>query len=143
MVSRERVWEVESLLARTQTWADRRPDVVAVGMFGSWARGEALAREDSDVDLAILSREPRRYVEDGAWVRALGGLRIARTRSWGPMTERRFILPSGLEVEAGIASPSWASTDPVDPELRPIVRAGARIIYDPEGLLARLVEACR
>ena len=141
MVSRERAREVENLLALMEDWAARRPDVVAVGLAGSWARGEA--REDSDVDLPILTREPRHYLEDEAWVRDLGGLRVVRTWVWGPMTEQRFILPLGLEVEVGIAPLLWASTDLVDHNLRPIICAGFRIIYDPEGLLARLVEACR
>ena len=97
---------------------------------------------DSDVDLAILTGDPRLYVEDEAWAGDLGGGRIIRTQAWGPMTERRFILPSGLEVEAGIVSPSWAATDPVDPELPPIIRDGFEILHDPQGLLSRLQDAC-
>ena len=56
-----------------------------------------------DVDLPILTTEPGRYLEVEAWVRALGGGRIVETQAWGPLTERRSVLPSGLEVEAGIA----------------------------------------
>ena len=106
------------------------------------ARGEA--RVDSDVDLVLLTVAKQSYLEDETWVWELGGLRVIRTEQWGPtMTERRFVLPSGLEVEAGIAPPSWAATDPVDPNLRAVILDGFRILYDPEGLLARLVEACR
>ena len=115
-------------------------DVVAVGLAGSWARGDA--RMDSDVDLVILTREPRRYIEGETWIQAFSGLRVVRTQAWGPMTERRFVLPSGLEVEAGIVSSSWAATNPVDPELPPIIRDSFRILYDPEQRLARLLEAC-
>ncbi len=140
MVTSGRVAEVRELLAKTRGWASRRDDVVAAGLAGSWARGDA--RMDSDVDLVILTRAPRFYLEDDAWIRDLGGLRLVGTRSWEPLTERRFALPSGLEVEAGIAPPSWASTEPLDPNLRPTVRRGFDILYDPEGLLADLVEAC-
>ena len=116
--------------------------MVAVGLAGSWARGDA--RMDSDVDLVLLTTAKRDYLDDETWVRELGGLRVIRTEQWGPtMTERRFILPSGLEVEAGIAPPLWAATDPVDPNLQPIVQEGFRSLYDPEGLLMRLMEACR
>lgn len=65
------------------------------------------------------------------------------TEQWGPLTERRFVLPSGLEVEVGVASPSWVTTDPVDPGTRSVVEGGMSILYDPEGLLVRLVDACR
>ncbi len=142
MVTEERAAEVRELLERAREWASRRADVVAVGLAGAWARDDACM--DSDVDLVLLTTMKQSYLDDESWVRELGGLRVIRTEQWGPtMTERRFTLPSGLEVEAGIAPPSWASTDPVDPNLQPIVREGFLILYDPEELLARLVEACR
>lgn len=140
-VTEERDQEVQKLLADTCEWAARKSDVVAVGLAGSWARGEACM--DSDVDLVLLTTTKQKYLDDESWVLELGGLRVIRTEHWGPlMTERRFVLPSGLEVEAGIAPPSWAATDPVDANLRPIVREGFRILYDPEGLLRHLMEAC-
>ena len=58
------------------------------------------------------------------------------------MTERRFALPSGLEVEFGVAPPSWAATDPVDEGTRRVVTDGALVLYDPKGILARLLDAC-
>lgn len=122
-------------------WATRGPDVVAAGLAGSWARGDA--RKDSDVDLVVLTTDPRAYLEDEAWMRELGGFHMSQTRAWGPMTERRFVLPSRIEVEAGIASPVWAATDPVDDGTRNVVRAGFRVLYDPDDMLTRLVEACR
>jgi uncharacterized protein len=141
MVTEERAAEVGRLLERVRTWAMERTDVAAVGLAGSWARGEA--GMDSDVDFVILTGEPYLYLEGEGWVRDLGGTRIVKTQAWGPMTERRFVLPDGLEVEAGIAPPSWAATDPVDPGTRNVVRDGFRILHDPEGLLARLVGASR
>ncbi|MDP9456711.1 MAG: nucleotidyltransferase domain-containing protein [Actinomycetota bacterium] len=140
MVDDGRATEVRRLLERLLPWARRRPNVRAVGLVGSWARGEA--RFDSDVDIVLLTREPRRYLEDESWARELGGFRIVRTRRWGPTTERRFVLPSGLEVEAGIAPLSWAATDPVDPGTCRVVSDGIIVIYDPDGLLAHLSAAC-
>jgi len=58
------------------------------------------------------------------------------------MMERRFTLPSGLEVEVGIALPSWAATEPVDACTRRVVTDGMSVLYDPQGLLARLIDAC-
>lgn len=141
MVTEERAAETRRPLRRVSIWAVDRFDIVAVGLAGSWARGEA--RMDSDVDLAVLTGEPGRYLEDEGWVRDLGGTHIFKTRRWGPMTGCRFVLPSGLEVEAGIALSSWAAIGPVDPGTRNVVRDGFRVLHDSEGLLARLVEACR
>ena len=143
MVTEERRIEVRELLARVDAWAARRPDVVAVALVGSWARG--LPRMGSDVDLVVLTTDKPTYLRDESWVAELGGTRIIRTRDWGPLyTERRFVLSSSLEVEFGVAQPSWAATDPPDPDVSDDVRdGGLRAIYDPDGILARFIRACR
>ncbi len=142
MVTEERRIEVRELLARVDAWAARRPDVVAVALVGSWARGRP--RMGSDVDLVVLTTDKPTYLRDEPWVAELGGNRIIRTRDWGPLyTERRFVLPSGLEVEFGVAPPAWA-TAPPDPNVNDDVRdGGVRAIYDPYGILARSIRACR
>jgi hypothetical protein len=61
----------------------------------------------------------------------------------GAVIERRLALASGLEVELGIGSPSWAATEPVDPGTRKVVIDWMRALYDPEDLLATLAAACR
>jgi predicted nucleotidyltransferase len=140
MVSDERAREVRELLTRVRRWASRRPDVRAVGLFGSWARGEA--RMDSDVDLLILTNDEQAYLHAASWTGELGGLRVVRTREWGPLnTEHRFVLPSGLEVEAGVAPPAWADPAAADPGRERAVSGGMRVLYDPYGLLERLARA--
>lgn len=143
MATEERRTEVRELLGRVGAWAARRPDVVAVALVGSWARGRP--RMGSDVDLVVLTTDKPTYLREESWMAELGGTRIIRTRDWGPLyTERRFVLPSGLEVEVGVAPPAWASTDPPDPGTCAHVRDGGLVaLHDPDGVLARLVEACR
>ena len=143
MVTEERRTEVRELLGRVGAWAARRSDVVAVALVGSWARGRP--RMGSDVDLVVLTTDKPTYLREESWMAELGGTRIIRTRDWGPLyTERRFVLPSGLEVEFGVAPPAWAATDPPDPNTgEEIGNGGLRALYDPEGLLLRLIEACR
>ena len=140
MVTEERANEVGALIARLDGWARGRPEVVAFGLVGSWARGEA--KMDSDLDVVLLAEDRGPFVGDDAWVHALGGTGLVRTRGWGPVTERRFVLPSGFEVEVGVAPPTWAATNPVDRGTRRVVTDGMSIVYDPEGLLARLMHAC-
>ena len=143
MVTEERRIEVRELLERVAAWAARRPDAVAVALVGSWACGPP--RMGSDVDLVVLTTDKSAYLHDESWVAELGGTRIIRTQDWGPLyTERRFVLPSGLEVEFGVAPPAWASTDPPDPNIsEDIGNGGLRALYDPEGILSRFIEACR
>lgn len=130
--------EVEGLLRLAAAWAAGRPDVRALALVGSWARGEA--RPDSDVDLVLLTDRPARFVGADGWAAELGG-RVVRTAPWGAVTERRVALPSGLEVDVGVAEPGWASADPVDPGTRAVVSDGMRALHDPDGLLATLAAA--
>ncbi len=71
-------------------------------------------------------------------VQDLGGVGLVQTKSWGAITERRFALPSGLEVELGVGRPSWASVEPLDDGTLRVATDGLRAVYDPDGLLARL-----
>ena len=139
MVTEERTNEVRSLLATLRRWALGKPEIVAVGLVGSWVRG---ARMDSDVDVGLLTEEQTPYPEDDAWVREVGGVEFVWTRQWGTVTERRFALPSGLEVELSVAPPSWAVTDPVDEGMRRIVADGVSVLYAPKRILAGLLDAC-
>ncbi|MEU6467342.1 nucleotidyltransferase domain-containing protein [Streptomyces sp. NPDC046976] len=163
-MSSERLAEVREFLDRLTRWAGTREDVVGLLLVGSYARGAA--RPDSDVDVVLLTAEPARYLVDAAesdtaesegaesdaaefegtwddWAGELGLGRPVRTRAWGPVTERRYTLLPGLEVEFGIGGPRWARTDPVDPGTRRVVADGARALYDPRRILAELVRRCR
>ncbi len=143
MASEERRKEVETLLIRVQEWAGRRPDVVAVGLAGSWARGNPTM--ESDVDLVALTTAKESYLESEAWIEELGGVQVIRTHDWGPLyTERRSVLPTGLEVEFRLAPPEWAATDPPDPDTgEALGNGGLRVLYDPEGVLTHFIRTTR
>jgi uncharacterized protein len=132
---------VEALVGDAATWAATRHDLVAAAIVGSWARNGA--RENSDVDLVLLTNDPAAYIEREEWIAGLApGAKLLRTGDWGAITERRLLLPSDLEVEVGIGLPSWAETSPVDPGTRRVVRDGLQAVFDPQGLLAALAAAC-
>ncbi len=132
---------MRDVVERVVRWAAGRPDVVAVGLAGSYARGTA--GPDSDVDLVVLTRDRDAHLGPG-WVPAVLGTGVAdlRTRRWGPLLERRFRLPGGLVVELGFAPASWAAVPP-DPGTARVVADGFVVLHDPAGVLARLVERVR
>jgi predicted nucleotidyltransferase len=130
--------EVEVFIRTAGRWAASREDVDAVAMVGSWARGAA--RDDSDVDLIVLTDEPERLLVREEWIDELApAASLLRTREWGPIVERRLVLQSSLEIDVGVGLPSWATTTPVDPGTRRVVRDGLVPLHDPHGLLAALV----
>ena len=136
---RGRAHEVENLLAAVGSWAGGRPDLRAVALVGSWVRGTA--RMDSDVDIVLLTDNPPSYVESDAWLPAFGADAVVRTHRWGVLTERRLTRPSGLEVEVGVAPPTWALTEPLDDGTAQVAGDGLIAVYDPDRLLARLIDA--
>jgi predicted nucleotidyltransferase len=137
----ERRLEVDIVLKATRRWAVAQSDIHALALVGSWARNEA--RMTSDIDLVLLTENLQHYVSRTEWIRAATSEEgsIVRSKSWGPMRERRVELASGLLVEYGFAPPSWASVDPLDPGTASVVADGCRILYDPDGILEELVSA--
>ena len=120
--------------------ATRAPGAVALALVGSWAAGRG--RPDSDVDLVLLTDDPASLLRDDSWHRAFGeGAALVRTADFGALLEQRLRLPSGLEVELCIGGASWAGTEPVDDGTRRVVDDGLQVLWDPEGRLARLLEA--
>lgn len=128
--------EIPALLAHVAEWAGRRSDVVAVAVVGSQARGTA--RADSDLDLVLLSRAPELYIREESWAQEIGGAQVRGSAHRGVLFEQRVRTASGLELDLGIGSPRWASTQPLDCGTARVAREGLRIVYDPEGILARL-----
>lgn len=118
----------------------RFPGIVAIGLVGSWAR-EA-GRPDSDVDLVVLTDEPRALLDNLEWRHQFdAGARLVSARDFGALQERRLRCRDGLEIEVGIGTPGWARTRPVDPGTATVVRDGLVAVYDPQGRLAALAAA--
>lgn len=133
--------EADAFLATLTEWAARRADIEGIALVGSYAR--ATARFDSDVDVVVLTINRDRYLAHEDWLLALApGSRIVRRQTWGPVTERRLRLASGLQIEIGMARPQWAAL-PLDAGTRKVLSDGARVLHDPRGLLTRAIDAVR
>jgi hypothetical protein len=95
----------------------------------------------SDLDLVILSARFEQLAQDLSWFLQLRrGSKLIRTKTWGDLLERRFRLHSGLHVELGLVSPSWAEL-PLDPGTRRVLTDGHRIVYERGHLLAEASRA--
>jgi predicted nucleotidyltransferase len=127
--------EVEQILDAFAAWAPGQPDVVAVALLGSWARGEA--RPDSDVDVVVVSRDHERRAARGAWP-DLPPFETVRRRRWGMLLECRLALGSDTELEIGVVPERWA----LDAQTQRVARGGLRVVYDPDGRLDALVRCC-
>ena len=129
---------VSNFLDRVTDWVAHQPTIAAVALVGSHARGEA--RPDSDIDLVLLCTEPHVFLTETSWIHRFGEVRTCHTEEWGAVTSLRVYYTDGLEVEFGMTTLAWAAV-PVDPGTRHVVSHGMRILWDREGVLARLQEA--
>lgn len=108
---------ITAFLEVVTAWAEGRSDIDGVALVGSYARGTA--RPESDIDRVVLSNVPSRLL-DGDWPARFGDVQSSSTEDYGALKSRRVLYRDGLEVEFGIAAPSWTSI-PLDPGTRRVL----------------------
>ena len=127
----------DELIGNTRRWSEQDDRVIALGLCGSYARGEQ--RSDSDIDFCILTSDPRTLLEDLSWITGLSGdARIA-----GPIEDYKLVQAvrvffGSTEAEFGVTDEAWA-TPPIDPETAGVINDGLKVLYDPDGKLERAI----
>ena len=117
-------------------WSNGREEILAIGLVGSYARGNA--RPDSDVDLIILLADPQPYLQDTDWASAFGTVVKQQVEDYGIVTSLRVWYSDGLEVEFGLTRPDWAAL-PLDKGTAQVIAGGMRILFEREALLSRVL----
>jgi uncharacterized protein len=136
---------MNALIEQVTTWAKTQPDIIALGLVGSWARGNPHRR--SDIDFMVLSHSPFSRLHEVRWNKDLcrnhlgAPLKAFCSAHYGVVWSRHFWLASGQEIELSFASPAWAEVEPVDAGTRYVVIDALTVLYDPAQLLATL-KAC-
>lgn len=127
---------IEQFLSAVVRWASAQPDICAVALVGSHARGAA--KSTSDVDLVILTICPRRYLEDTGWATTFGTVAGQQLEDWGKVTSLRVWYQDGEEVEFGVTTPDWVA-QPIDEGTQRVISDGIRILFDREDCLASAI----
>lgn len=117
-------------------WAGRPggPDIEAVALVGSYARGAPTAT--SDVDLVLLVDHPESYLRDRRWPQLFGVVVADRIEDYGGVTSLRVWYEDRLEVEYGLTDRTWADM-PLDAGTRRVISGGMRVLFEREPLLSR------
>jgi predicted nucleotidyltransferase len=126
--------DIRSFLDPLVAWVSDQPDVHGVALVGSYARGAA--RDDSDIDLVILTDRPQTYLDDLKWTERFGEVEKSQVEDYGRLQSLRAWYRNGLEVEYGIAQPDWASV-PLDAGTREVIRGGMIVLFERGILLSR------
>jgi aminoglycoside 6-adenylyltransferase len=126
-------------LARLAAWARAADDIRLVLVLGSQARTADPADEFSDVDIVVACRDQRRYLDDAAWLEALGSplLTFIEPTATGGEFERRVLFRDGLDVDVSLIAEAriraWVR-DGLPGDVLPVFRRGMRVIVDKDGL---------
>jgi aminoglycoside 6-adenylyltransferase len=70
----------------------------------------------------------------------LGAVESRERKDYGLVQSLVARYASGIEVEWGITDRRWLAT-PVDPATARVVKDGARILYDRDGLVRAFIDA--
>ncbi len=106
----------------------------AIALVGSYARGAA--RDDSDIDLVVLTSQPGDYLDDLIWIERFGAVGKYQTEDYGKLTSLRVWYHNGMEVEYGFTTLDWAAT-PLDAGTQEVIRGGLVILFERGNLLSR------
>ncbi|MBX5477024.1 MAG: nucleotidyltransferase domain-containing protein [Clostridia bacterium] len=96
---------VRRFLEHFAAWADACPLILGVALVGSYARGDF--REDSDVDLVVVTQDETRTLQAIRDEFRLEDIVDARIEEWGILTSLRVFYAGGLEVEYGVVTKAW------------------------------------
>ena len=135
--------KLDKLLDLIKVFAESNERIIAVGLCGSYARGNAKA--DSDIDLSILVNDKLKF-KSTSWIETFDfdkineRLDFFEDKEYGRVWSRHVFLKSKIEIEFSFANISWADTENLDEGTRKVVSDGFKIIYDPQLILTKLVE---
>ncbi len=131
--------DADELIEKVKTWSEHDERVVAAGICGSHARGEA--EPGSDIDFCILSADPGALLADRAWAFELSEYaRVADGVEDYKLVQSIRVFYEATEAEFGVTTVAWA-TPPIDRETAAVINSGLRVLYDPAGHLERAIAA--
>ncbi|HSB01698.1 MAG TPA: nucleotidyltransferase domain-containing protein [Anaerolineales bacterium] len=126
--------DIRDLLDAFVNWASAQADVRGIALVGSYARGAA--RDDSDIDLVLLTDQPRKYLDDLKWIERFGSVEKHQTEDYGRLTSLRVWYQNGQEVEYGVTTPDWAAI-PLDAGTRQVISDGMMVLFEQGDVLSR------
>jgi predicted nucleotidyltransferase len=122
-----RTEQIKDFLDAFTDWAAAQPDITAVALIGSYARGAAT--DKSDIDLLILVAEPHQYLADTSWTTQFGLVAKQQLEDYGRVTSLRAWYVNGYEVEYGLTTPAWIQL-PWDEGTQLVFEGGLKILFE-------------
>jgi aminoglycoside 6-adenylyltransferase len=130
----------DHLLQRVCAWGKAQPDIRALIVTGSYARGGADAL--SDLDLEIFTRTPDRYLQSDSWMTEIGPVCVylALENDRGLPT-RLIIFKDGSKVDFTVSTVAALAGMVKTRRLPTLYERGYRIVVDKDQAASRLPQA--
>jgi predicted nucleotidyltransferase len=116
-------------------WAADQTDILAVALLGSYARNEATGA--SDIDLVIIAREPKIYLQDTRWAQSFGTIDRQRIENYGKVTSLRVWYSGSHEIEYGFTDETWSAL-PLDEGTKKVISDGMQVLFERDSILSKL-----
>jgi aminoglycoside 6-adenylyltransferase len=130
---------MDLLAAAVADWAREREDIRALLVVGSQARDGLPADRWSDLDVILLVRDPKRYLDDAGWVEEFGQPMLTFVEATkGGDRERRVLYESGEDVDFVVLPDTIAELFGDDAEASELLGRGYRLLVDRMGLGEKL-----
>lgn len=132
-----------ALLERFVAWAHTQPDIRGAFVLGSRARSERPADDWSDLDLVVCTSDPQRLLHSDDCLEALGTpwISFLEPAAAGGLLERRLLFAGGIDVDLiplPVAAAQQFIEQGLPEEVADVIRRGAQIVLDKDGLLQRM-----
>ena len=137
----------EQLVERFVKWAETCSDIRAAVIIGSRARVDHPADEWADLDIIIITTDPRRFVSTSDWIENVGNplLTFVEPTSEGDNMERRVLFEDMLDVDFAIIPETKARQllqggvpAEIAVQISNVFGRGMRVILDKDGMAAQL-----
>ncbi len=130
----------EQLIQNFVRFASSQEDIRLAFVLGSRARTDHPADVWSDLDILVVARDVRTYIDSAAWLNQVGKpwLTFIEVTGDGRSMERRALFDGGLDVDFALMPleylQSLAERGP-DAGIADVFRRGVRLLVDKDNLL--------
>ncbi|HEY3251663.1 MAG TPA: nucleotidyltransferase domain-containing protein [Ignavibacteria bacterium] len=131
--------KIENFLGNVKAWGIEEKNIISILLVGSYANGSA--KENSDIDIIILTPNPDGYLQNRSWLDKFGKTDRIIYEEWGLVRTVRAFYRNGFEAEFNFSTEEWAKTNPVDTGTKKVMAGGYKIIIDKTGIISSLIEA--
>jgi len=137
----------EQLVEGFVRWAKTCSDIRAAVIIGSRARVDHPADEWADLDIIVITTDPKRYISTSDWIENVGNplITFVEPASTGDDMERRVLFEGMLDVDFAIIPTRRCQQllqGQVPPELvvqiSNVFGRGMRVILDKDGMATQL-----